>query len=85
MASDYSHQLWKPMIHQLTSTLMCPIPCLQEAVAQSKEAADILMNPAERTFFKWEKRAGMIQLIQVLLFLKKKKKQTTLHGEKESF
>lgn len=52
MASDYSHQLWKPMSHQLTSTLMCPMPCLQEAVAQSKEAADILMNPAERTFFK---------------------------------
>lgn len=57
---------------------MCPMPCLQEAVAQSKEAANILMSPAERMLHSSERR----ELVDSGSLLLKKKK---LHGGKGIF
>lgn len=42
---------------------MCPMPCLQEAVAQSKEAANILMSPAERMLLQVREGSWLIQVL----------------------
>jgi len=43
MNSDHIHQVQKPTSHQLTRTLTCPMPCLQESVSPGKRDANTLM------------------------------------------